>query len=403
MTNPTLGTLSWKSLGMALAASASLLLPGLGHAASSCAELHAQDPSAQDGNYTLTLGSRAVEVYCHDMAGTPSEYLNLPNTGSTTNYSHYGQGPNTSAGGQKTWFTRVRFNPGDLTLTVTDTTFSTSQGWKRFGSNYAYASALGDAGDCVDAWSQTGRANVDLRGTPFGIAPDQFQVFGYMAAGSATYSSASQVVDLQGGGYCGGIIPPTANLQLFWQPASCAELHAQNPSAPDGNYTLTLGSRTVEVYCHDMAGTPREYLNLPNTGSTTNYSHYGQGPNTSAGGQKTWFTRVRFNPGDLTLTVTDTTFSTSQGWKRFGSNYAYASALGDAGDCVGAWSQTGRANMDLRGTPFGIAPDQFQVFGYKAAGSATYSSASQVVNLQGGGYCGGIIPPTANLQLFWLQ
>ncbi|MCY1080679.1 GON domain-containing protein [Archangium lansingense] len=178
---------------------------------------------------------------------------------------------------------------------------------------------------------------------------------------------------------------------------NCAEVRAQNSAAPDGTYPLTLGGKQVEVYCHDMAGTPREYLTVK-TGSTTNYSYYGQGPNTSAGGQTTWYSKVRLDPAALTLVLDDTTFSTSQGWMNFGSNFLYTSPLGSAGDCVTAYSQTGRSNIDLTGTPFDIVPGQFVTEGWVPAGSVA-NSGSQIVNLTGGGYCGATFDPDYRLQL----
>ncbi|ATB36475.1 hypothetical protein CYFUS_001890 [Cystobacter fuscus] len=177
----------------------------------------------------------------------------------------------------------------------------------------------------------------------------------------------------------------------------CAEVRAQNPAAPDGTYPLTLGGKQVDVYCHDMAGTPREYLTVK-TAATTNYSYYGQGQNTSAGGQATWYFKVRLDPVALTLALDDTTFSWSQGWMRFGSTFLYTNPLGSAGDCVADRSQTGRSNIDLTGTPFGIVPGQFLVSGYHPAGSITYSG-SQIVNLTGGGYCGFTSDPDNRLQL----
>src|SRR4051812_22004455 len=56
----------------------------------------------------------------------------------------------------------------------------------------------------------------------------------------------------------------------------CAAIHAANPSAPDGDYIISPGGNTFTVYCHDMAGTPREYLTLVNTGGGRNYSADGQ-------------------------------------------------------------------------------------------------------------------------------
>ncbi|WNG23763.1 hypothetical protein F0U62_06775 [Cystobacter fuscus] len=388
-----------KTLCMALTASAALLLPGIGHAASTCAEVRAQNPFAGDGTYTISVGNQPVDVYCHDMAGTPREYLTLPKTGSTTNYAHYGQSPNTSAGGLKSWYTKARFDPATLALNLGDTTFSTSEGWVRYGTNYVYSQGLGGAADCAAPHSQTGRGNIDLTGTPFDIVPNQFQLNGYLPAGSAT-PSGSQIVNLAAGGYCGAIGTADGRLQLTLRPSTCAKVREQNPAASDGTYVLSLvhGTRDVQVYCHDMAGTPREYLTLPKTGSTTNYAHYGQSPNTSAGGLKSWYTKARFDPATLALNLGDTTFSTSEGWVRYGTNYVYSQGLGGAADCAAPHSQTGRGNIDLTGTPFDIVPNQFQLNGYLPAGSAT-PSGSQIVNLAAGGYCGAIGTADGRLQL----
>jgi hypothetical protein len=86
--------------------------------------------------------------------------------------------------------------------------------------------------------------------------------------------------------------------------------------------------------------------------------------------------------------TTDTTFSTSTGYKSFGPNTFYSNSFADAGDCRGNGSQTGTANVDLTGTAFTVAAGQFSAQGWAAAGTATYSSGNQVVNLTGGGYCG---------------
>ena len=47
--------------------------------------------------------------------------------------------------------------------------------------------------------------NIDLTGTPFYVAADEFSVYGYGACGTMEYSSGDQVVDLTGGGYCGWV------------------------------------------------------------------------------------------------------------------------------------------------------------------------------------------------------
>jgi hypothetical protein len=48
-----------------------------------------------------------------------------------------------------------------------------------------------------------GLGNVDLRGTSFSVAANQFAVVGYYGSGGATYSSDNRVVDLWNRGECG--------------------------------------------------------------------------------------------------------------------------------------------------------------------------------------------------------
>ncbi|MFY0584018.1 GON domain-containing protein [Cystobacter fuscus] len=108
-----------------------------------------------------------------------------------------------------------------------------------------------------------------------------------------------------------------------------------------------------------------------------------------SGWAEDWYTKARFDPTTLALTLNDTTFATSEGWALYGSTYIYSQALGNAADCVAPNSQTGRSNIDLTGTPFDIVPNQFRLDGYEPTGSAT-PNGSQVVHLTGGGYCGSI-------------
>ena len=42
----------------------------------------------------------------------------------------------------------------------------------------------------------------------------------------------------------------------------CADIKAANPAATDGTYVIAPGGNPFFVHCHDMAGTPREYLTL---------------------------------------------------------------------------------------------------------------------------------------------
>jgi len=58
----------------------------------------------------------------------------------------------------------------------------------------------------------------------------------------------------------------------------CAAIRAANPAAADGDYIISPGGNTFTVYCHDMAGAPREYLTLVNTGGGRNYSATASSP-----------------------------------------------------------------------------------------------------------------------------
>lgn len=167
----------------------------------SCAAIRALDPTAGDGNYTIFAG-RAFTVYCNDMAGTPTEYLTLVNTASTANFSQYTAGGASPGTDVRTSYTRVRLDPATLVIDTNDQTFATSTGsLDHSGSGLIVTSMpYGSAMDCQAG--PTGIANVDLTGTPFTVA-STFSVGGFSASGSIVTSSAGQVVDLTGGGFCG--------------------------------------------------------------------------------------------------------------------------------------------------------------------------------------------------------
>jgi hypothetical protein len=53
-------------------------------------------------------------------------------------------------------------------------------------------------------------AMVDLTGTAFAVASDQFMTGGYSGIGSAAYSGDDQIATITGGGFCGWMGPQTA-------------------------------------------------------------------------------------------------------------------------------------------------------------------------------------------------
>ena len=185
----------------------------------------------------------------------------------------------------------------------------------------------------------------------------------------------------------------------------CTAIHDVNPAAGDGQYMISPGGKTFSVYCHDMAGSPREYLTLVNTGGDYNYSQHGNvggGPFTPV---TTHYARVRLDPATLLVNIGDQTFSTSEGEDCcYGNTRVTSMPYATAGSCDGWFGILGRSNVDLTGTPF-IVDDVFTVGGWYARGSANsgdiFTYADQqvgiavqgvVVNTTGGGGCGATSP-----------
>jgi hypothetical protein len=104
----------------------------------------------------------------------------------------------------RTTYTRLRLDPTTLRVNTADQTFSTSTGSLLHGSTQVtsmpYAAAMG----C----SRWGVGNVDLRGTPFAVAPGQFRIGGVSTGGSSySYGAGNQVVGLSAYGGCGWVAP----------------------------------------------------------------------------------------------------------------------------------------------------------------------------------------------------
>ncbi len=182
--------------------------PLLADFAGSCLEILLEDSAAPDGEYFIEpTEGRQFAVWCHDMAGsTPSEYLTLPNTGGGFNFSQYTAGGAAPGTDVATHYSRVRLDPVALTVDMGDQTFATSTGSLSHGPTPVTSMPYGVAMACVSNFNPAGTANIDLTGTPFAVA-DPFATDGYNAAGSVTFSSIDQVVDLTGGGFCGFTTP----------------------------------------------------------------------------------------------------------------------------------------------------------------------------------------------------
>lgn len=192
-----------------------------------------------------------------------------------------------------------------------------------------------------------------------------------------------------------GLFGISATIPRF--PQSCDEYLAANPGSTDGNRTLYVrgdSSKPFTAYCSGMAATPKTYIPLVRTGGiVTSGNIVTAGYNYSACGKSspvvTQFTRVAYDAAAVAIDPSDTTFSSSQGTA---VNWCgIPLTFGVAQDCTTTNSSTGRGNVDLTGTGFGIASNTWTTSGFYPAGSATISGGN-VVTITGGGYCGGTYP-----------
>ena len=220
------------------------------------------------------------------------------------------------------------------------------------------------------------------------------------------------------------VAAPAAHAQQRWNStetsdlsATCQEVRYREPNSPDGDYILQCSPADVpfDVYCAGMNGTagaaPREYLTLP-AGETLNFAEYLCGDECKSGNPDdstvhTTFSKIRINPCTLFVDIQDYTFATSRGRVTHvdsgnGAVTVYTEQpYGTAGSCEGGQGSgpggeggpAGKANVDVRGTPFSInttwVPHGAQAFGSATdAGQGSHKS----YDLTGGGFCGLFVP-----------
>lgn len=178
--------------------------------------------------------------------------------------------------------------------------------------------------------------------------------------------------------------------------ATCAEYLAENPDTVDGPQTLYVGGdvdKPWDAYCHDMGGTPVEYLTLIHVDGDYNFSQYTSGGGMSGTSVRTYYYKLHINPGTFEVTISDDTFSASTGYLEGVYSTATVSSMcyAAAASCVAAWSAAGVGNINLLGTPFKVADNFCLGGGDQVSGSAPTSGGDQVVDLTGGGYCGWLM------------
>jgi GON domain len=186
------------------------------------------------------------------------------------------------------------------------------------------------------------------------------------------------------------LLPGAGYSQVGVLPATCQDIKTRFPAAPDSQYIiLAAGNKLMSVYCHDMANNPREYITLAQTGEASNFSQYTAGGASPGTNVRTSFTRVRLDPTLFIVDIGDLTFANSVGSLTHSGNEPVKSMpYGAAMSCDP--TNDGRANIDLRGTPFAVA-DTFQAAGFPDPnGAATVAPGEQVVELKARGFCGWI-------------
>lgn len=204
------------------------------------------------------------------------------------------------------------------------------------------------------------------------------------------------------------LILPTAAIAAKL-PENCAQVRQQNPAAGDGEYTLNLQGHYAKIYCADMAGTPKEYISLARTGPTLNYSfvpgahkvYYSRSYVIQGQDAHTAYRKLRIDPVTLVVDQKDTTFVdiVSEGANGYDPENPdfnptpKTAVYANASDCYDLWSSRGQANVDLQGIDWVIDPSVvFQVGGWAQAGTIAMNPDRKVLNMTGGGWCGGAGP-----------
>jgi serine/threonine-protein kinase len=197
-------------------------------------------------------------------------------------------------------------------------------------------------------------------------------------------------------------------------PRSCADVRAMKNATEDGEYRIDPDGagpiRPFDVHCRGMgdpARAPREYLTLVHGTATrepaANATTYvwGKGPCACPDLTRV-FTKVRLDPADLSIDATDAAFASYArplDCEMRDQNHCGARidvTYGGAGSCSARGDASGKASIDLRGTPFALAADaRFVPSGFAAAGSATIAPDRKTAQITGGGMCGAMASATA--------
>jgi hypothetical protein len=312
-------------------------------------------------------------------------YITLVKDGPEDNYSSYKVPTRKPWGASdsdvKTVWSKLRFDPKTMLVHTGDFTFSKSVGYVgHHKSTSPDKIPFGSAFGCESSSNADAKARIDFRGTNFAV-DDNFATAGWQAAGRIVVSNNNQVVEIYGGGYCGWTVPERANQK-------------GEEAASAGGWFLKLKHIETATFVDPENGFT--YIRLHGN----NFSGY-KVPTRKPWGTtdtdvNTKWTAVRFDPENGLIHTGDFKYSTSVGFVgHHKSTSPDKIPFGSAFGCESSFVKDGKARIDLTGTPFAI-DDTFAFGGWQAAGDAVVSSNGQVVDIQGGGYCGWMVPANAN-------
>ena len=173
----------------------------------------------RDTEYKLWYPSMSLyfDVYCHNMNGSPSEYLTLP-AGGASNYIYKGKPWYNMAWYGKPCrgeFSKVRLVLTDrLKILRTDTTFMTKDNPRCSllldgNGHKSTITGYGATKDCYVRRRPTGKFKIDLTGNIFRIPNDvTWKAIGYKPTMEMFIkSSDGKSISASCGGECGGCVP----------------------------------------------------------------------------------------------------------------------------------------------------------------------------------------------------
>ncbi|KAL0489100.1 tRNA-splicing endonuclease [Acrasis kona] len=158
-------------------------------------------------------------------------------------------------------------------------------------------------------------------------------------------------------------------------------------------------SGTIVEYTFYQGLPGKYYVTLDYENYSTYETIYHRGVNDSR--VVTVWHKIRVDPETLLVENNDFTYTTRTGYCEHhrGRGHVATTSIpyGCAFDCSGPYSNTGKALIDLRNTPFCV-DDAFENDGWQSNGSSDFQNKNQVVHLTGGGYCGWICPKLADTE-----